>query len=63
MNFFIFGIVIGVVLGVFYLVVNYFIFLFSGGVGGGVIVKDVFGNDIIVSDFLVSYNFGEWILV
>lgn len=63
MNFFIFGIVIGVVFGVFYLVVNYFIFLFSGGFGGGVIVKDVFGNDIIVSEFLVNYNFGEWILV
>lgn len=63
MNLLIFGMIIGVVVGVFYLVVKYLIFFFSGGLGGGVMVKDVFGNDVKVMEFLVFYNVGDWVLV
>lgn len=63
MNLLMFGFVIGVVLGVFYLVVNYFIFFKVVGSGGGISVKDELGNLIIVSGWFFSYFEGDCSLV
>lgn len=59
MNLLTFGAATGVIAGMLYPVVKYFLPPSSGGAGGGTIAKDALGNDIKVSEFLAAHKAGE----
>lgn len=52
----------GVIGGMLYPVIKYFIPPSSGGTGGGVTAKDALGNDILVSKFVETHNPGDRVL-
>lgn len=48
------------------MVLNFYICFWKcrfGGGGGGILVKDVFGNDVVVVEWFKIYGFGDWILI
>ncbi|MBD2018965.1 cytochrome b6-f complex iron-sulfur subunit [Leptolyngbya sp. FACHB-36] len=62
MNLLMVGTGTGVIAGMLYPVINFFIPPSSGSSSGGVTAKDALGNDILVNDFVDSHAAGDHVL-